>query len=88
MFLVCISNDCTDVNTLEQSFFSGKSVKIKYIIIRGNVKRVHFQACIWKAALQQDPPKLHPLELVGHQVHIAQRHFQAELQLSLQIYLS
>ena len=26
MFLVCISNDGTDVNTLEQSFFSGKSV--------------------------------------------------------------
>ena len=26
MFLVCISNECTDVNTLEQSFFSGKSV--------------------------------------------------------------
>ena len=26
MFLVCISNECTAVNTLEQSFFSGKSV--------------------------------------------------------------
>ena len=29
---------------------------------RENVKRAHFQACIWKAALQQDPPDLDPLE--------------------------
>ena len=29
---------------------------------RENVKRAHFQACIWKAALQQDPPELDPLE--------------------------
>ena len=33
MFLVCITNECTAVNTLEQSVFSGKSVSIKYIII-------------------------------------------------------
>ena len=25
-------------------------------------KRAHFQTCIWKAALQQDPPELDPLE--------------------------
>ena len=25
---------------------------------RENVKRAHFQACIWKAALQLDPPEL------------------------------
>ena len=29
---------------------------------RQNVKRAHFQACIWKAAWQQDPPELDPLE--------------------------
>ena len=29
---------------------------------RWNVKGAHFQACIWKAALQQDPPELDPLE--------------------------
>ena len=29
---------------------------------RENVKRDHFQACVWKAALQQDPPELDPLE--------------------------
>ena len=29
---------------------------------RENVNRAHFQACIWKAALQQDPPELDPLE--------------------------
>ncbi len=29
---------------------------------RETVKRAHFQACIWKAALQQDPPELDPLE--------------------------
>ena len=29
---------------------------------RENVKRTHFQACIWKAALQLDPPELDPLE--------------------------
>ena len=29
---------------------------------RENVKRAHFQGCIWKAALYQDPPELDPLE--------------------------
>ena len=29
---------------------------------RENVKRAHFQVCICKAALQQDPPELDPLE--------------------------
>ena len=29
---------------------------------RENVKLAHFEACIWKAALQQDPPELNPLE--------------------------
>ena len=29
---------------------------------RENVKRAHFQVCIWKAALQQDPSELDPLE--------------------------
>ena len=29
---------------------------------RENVKGAHFQACICKAALQQDPPELDPLE--------------------------
>ena len=29
---------------------------------RENVKRAHLQACIWKAALQQDPPELDRLE--------------------------
>ena len=36
MYLVCITNECTAVNILEQSFFSEKSVHpvyIKYIII-------------------------------------------------------
>ena len=31
-------------------------------VFRENVKRAHFQACIWKAALQHDPPDLDPLE--------------------------
>ena len=29
---------------------------------RENVKWVRFQACIWKGALQQDPPELDQLE--------------------------
>ena len=29
---------------------------------RENVKMAHFQACIWKAALQQYPPELDPIE--------------------------
>ncbi len=27
-----------------------------------NTKRAHFQACIWKAALDEEPPKLDPLK--------------------------
>ena len=32
---------------------------------RENVKRAHFQACIWKAALQQDPPELDPIRMAS-----------------------
>ena len=32
------------------------------LYIRQILKRAYFQACISKAALQQDPPELHPLE--------------------------
>ena len=57
---------------------------------RENVKRALFQACIWKAALQQVPPELDPLEFgwasEGHQVHIYQCHYQVKLKLPLQIY--
>ena len=27
-----------------------------------NTKRAHFQACIWKAALDKEPPNLYPLK--------------------------
>ena len=27
-----------------------------------NIKRAHFQACIWKAALDEEPPNLEPLK--------------------------
>ena len=30
--------------------------------LRENVKRAHFQACIWKSAVQQDPSELDPLD--------------------------
>ena len=29
---------------------------------QGNIKRPHFQACIWKAALDEEPPNLDPLK--------------------------
>ncbi len=31
-------------------------------LIKENTKRAHFQACIWKAALDEEPPKLDPLK--------------------------
>ena len=39
-----------------------KSLQPTVEAFRENVKRAHCQACIWKAALQQDPPELDPLE--------------------------
>ena len=70
--------------------------KLKYIpptteAFRENVKRAHFQACIWKACNMIHQSWIH-LRLVGHltdhQVHIAHRHYQVDLTLPLQINLS
>ena len=30
--------------------------------VQGNIKRAHFQACIWKAALEEEPPNLDHLK--------------------------
>ena len=39
-----------------------KSLPPTVEVFRSNVKRAHFHACIWKAALQLDLPELDPLE--------------------------
>ena len=30
-----------------------------------NVKRIHYQACVWKHAIGRDPPVLDPLEHIA-----------------------
>ena len=55
---------------------------------RKNVKRPHFQACIWKAALQQDPPELDPLEFGWESEGPSGAYCPVKLKLPLQIYLS
>ena len=58
--------------------------------LRENIKRAHFQACIWKAALQQDRPELDQLQF-GLDIRrtirciFVQCHYQVELKLPLQI---
>ena len=57
---------------------------------RENVKRAHFQACLWKACNRIHQSWIN-LSLVGHlkdhHVHIAHRHYQVELTSRFQINL-
>ena len=40
-----------------------KAIPLTLETLKENVKRAHFQACIWKAALDEEPPNHDPLNL-------------------------